>query len=363
MFFRDIQTSFIAKTSESNPRNSEAAVIRCRDGSLFIVWQCFTKSKFGSGDQAPASLKCKRSYDNGRTWTDERVLVEKSDDCVNLYSPNLIRLRDGSIALLYMKYIHLTSGEPQLSNIYIAKSYDECETFIETRLITENDRFCMSNDCIRRLSSGRIVMPVTYHLGEMWAKTEHIYVTVLISDDDMDTFRIAKGKVDLPMRGAMEPFIAQSENGDLVMVMRSQLGSLFRSCSHDEGETWTKPQTTGLRIPESCPFIFNVPSSRAMVVIWNNSEYDMNWRSHYGKRTPLTIALTFDDGKTFKYLRDIETEPNTAFTNPGAIWLSDDELLVTYWTCPYNNEGALSGPIDLKQAIIKIDRTMLPEGK
>jgi hypothetical protein len=135
-------------------------------------------------------------------------------------------------------------------------------------------------------------------------------------------------------------------------------------------ERWTKGRTpmgefkayeteTGLPVPESCPYITRVPGSEALLVIWNNSEYDMHWASHYGKRTPLTVAVTYDNARTFSDFFDIETDPNRAFSNPGSIWLSDNELLLNYWTCPYSDAGRMSGVIDLKQAIIRLDRTKL----
>ncbi|MDD4772733.1 MAG: sialidase family protein [Eubacteriales bacterium] len=358
MLYKDIAISTVRKADIQNPRHSEASILTLKNGDIMLVWQRFEKSTHGSGDQAPSTIPTICSADGGGTWRDERVLVERPDDCVNVYSPNLIRLLNGDIALIYMKYTQLTAGEAQLASIYIIRSSDEGRTFSPPVSITENAGITISNDCIRRLASGRILLPVCFSGGKLWTPSEHITVGVLYSDNDGQSWQTSPHRIDLPMRGVMEPFVCEGKDG-IVMVMRNQLGSVFRARSSDDGLTWSKPQTTGLPAPESCPFIIGVPDSEAMLVVWNNSEYDMHFRSHYGKRSPLTIAVTYDGALTFESIHNIETDPACAFTNPGGTWINNDRLFLTYWTCRYDKNWVMNGLIDLKLARIVIDRGRL----
>jgi len=55
----------------------------------------------------------------------------------------------------------------------------------------------------------------------------------------------------------------------------------------------------------SSPYVTNIPGSDKIMVIWNNAKYDMHWRSHYGKRSPLTAAISADGGVTFTNFWDI----------------------------------------------------------
>ena len=156
------------------------------------------------------------------------------------------------------------------------------------------------------------------------------------------------------MRGAMEPFVAELNDGRLIMVIRNQLGSAFKSYSEDQGENWSLPQTTGLVAPESCPYVTNIPGSDKIMVIWNNSEYNMHFRSHYGKRSPLTAAISADGGVTFSDFWDIETDPKIAFSNPGITWTKDGVCLLTYWVCPYSEHWVMDGLIDLRLARFRV---------
>jgi hypothetical protein len=72
------------------------------------------------------------------------------------------------------------------------------------------------------------------------------------------------------------------------------------------------------------------------MVIWNNSLYDPTF-DHYGVRSPLTVAISNDDGKWWGNPKNIETEPNWEFTNPSAISVSSDKVLIAYEASQYES--------------------------
>lgn len=67
----------------------------------------------------------------------------------------------------------------------------------------------------------------------------------------IDNWMHEEGNVWLPLRGAMEPSVAELPGGELVMSLRTQLGAVFMAHSSDGGDTWSLPQTSGLRAPDS----------------------------------------------------------------------------------------------------------------
>lgn len=351
--YYDFSVQTVVKATENMPRHSEASIIELNDGSLLMAWQRHEASTFGSGDQAPASIALLQSYDGGKTWENERTVAGMIEGAVNCYSPSFLRCSDGSITLFFKRYMHLVALEPILSNLYRLDSCDEGKTWGNEQLIWEMQRYSPMNDTVKRLASGAVLMPLTQSEGGWCGPDDHHLVFVLRSDNDMKTWK-KSNVITVPMRGLMEPCIAQRVDGSLKMVMRTQLGSVFCSESLDDGRTWSKPQTTGLRAPESCPCIATIPNTDAQIVAWNNSEYDMNWRSHYGKRTPLTIAISRDGLRTFTDFCDVETDPNRAFTNPSFMFSSDGRCLMNYWTCPYMEDGRMGGLTDLKIASFRI---------
>lgn len=209
------------------------------------------------------------------------------------------------------------------------------------------------NNAAKRTSSGAVLLPIAR--TEAWGGPKDCSsISVLRSEDDLHTWT-ESNILRAPLRGLSEPCIAQHADGSLHMVMRTQLGSVFHSISTDDGRTWSKPQVTGLRAPESCPCIVSIPGSDAQLVIWNNSEYDVEWSSHFGKRTPLTIAVSWNGLRTFSDYFDIETDPGRAFTNPSVTVTSDGLFLLNYWTAAYSPKGYFGGLIDLKLASFRVN--------
>ena len=80
----------------------------------------------------------------------------------------------------------------------------------------------------------------------------------------------------------------------------------------------------------------------------------MHWRSHYGRRSPLTMAISRDGLKTFTDFFDIETDPCFAFTNPSVTVTSDKLFVLNYWACKYTPDWLFGPLIDLKIATFRI---------
>lgn len=350
----------IAPGNARFPRNSEAAILELRDGSLMLIWQEYVASEHGSEDNAPNRLAAMRSADGGLTWSEHRIVVEPAAGDTNVYSPNLLRLPNGEILFVYMHYNLLEGGKPPSVSAYARNSSDEGKTWSAPRALYREKPIGFASGIIKQLRSGRIILPIGVQTGAIWTASDHEVDTVAISDDQGQTWRISDARVDLPMRGAMEFHVEQLNDGKLLGVMRTQLGAVFQSISSDEGDTWSKPQTTGLRAPESCPELVRVPRYKnrggELLIVWNNAEYDPKFGSHYGKRSPLTIALSRDEGKTWGPPRDVETDPNRAFSNPGLFFTSKGSAVLTYWALDYNTKTwHMGGYIDLKAAVFDYD--------
>ncbi|MCC6509666.1 MAG: exo-alpha-sialidase, partial [Pirellulaceae bacterium] len=108
------------------------------------------------------------------------------------------------------------------------------------------------------------------------------------------------------------------------------------------------------------------PGTNDLLLIWNNS-YDPKFRSHFGKRSPLTAAVSKDHGKTWQHVRDIETDSTRAYSNPGCRFTRDGRAIINYWTCEYLPSWAMQDVIDLRVAVIDkswfYDEPASPEAK
>lgn len=337
-------TKTIATVAVSTPeftRKGEGDVIELTDGRLMLVYMEFS----GTGsDEAKTRFVSQESADRGKTWSGHRLIAETEPGDMNVYSPNLIRSSDGGILLIFMRQ-HETS--PPTSTHHAWKSSDEGRTFKPWSVFGKGTTYNVCNAVVKRMKSGRLLLPVTF----THEKGQGYGGVVLLSDDDGLTWSEAKNRISLPMRGVMEPHVEQASDGRVLMVVRNQLGSIQMSESSDDGLTWTLPKSTGLKSPESCPELTRIPSTGDLLVVWNNN-YDPQFFSHFGKRSPLTAAVSRDNGKTWQHVRDIETDPRRAFSNPGCRFLRDGTAILNYWTCEYLPNWAMQDVIDIRVAII-----------
>ncbi len=346
----DCTIATAAATTAEYTRKGEGDAIELADGRLLLA---YTEFRGDGSDVAPTRLATVESKDGGLSWERHRVVAETDPGDVNVYSSNLVRALDGGILLVFMRQ---HSAAPPSTTHHVWKSTNEGESFAPDAEFATREIFSLCNGVIKRLGSGRLLLPTcaTDEVGE--GPYGHTYTgAVLYSDDDGRTWQEAATRVHLPMRGVMEPHVEETGCGRVLMVMRSQLGALFLSESRDEGLTWSKPQTSGLRSPESCPELSRVPDSGDLLMIWNNSPYDPAFSSHYGKRSPLTAAISTDGGGTWGSVRDIEDDPSRAFSNPGCRFTGDGRAIINYWTCEYQPNWRMQDVIDLRVAVIDTD--------
>jgi sialidase-1 len=365
---KGVEILTITEASEDHPRHGGADFIELSDGSIFLAKMLIYKSKLRNqaGDDAPSDVVAFLSKDGGRNWVYQRTLVKPSPNETAAYSPGFLRLRDGRILFRYEMYHRFVQNEPMCISAYVCWSRDECQTFSAPVAIwSRSSHHGGSQGDLRQLTSGRIIVPVMYiegtalqDDGKGLAPSNLVSAGCFYSDDDGKRWRECASYAYLPMRGAMEPKIEELKDGRLLMVMRNQLGSVFQSHSEDGGVTWSKPQTTGLRAPESCPGLLRIPQTGDLLLIWNDSPYDPKF-DHYGVRSPLSLSISKDEGRTWRKSKAIETDPQWEFTNPAAIVMREGKLLITYEASKYASmvhPGSLGrSRMNLKLAIVDLD--------
>jgi len=341
----------VVKATAQYPRQSEASVVELADGRLLMAWIEFSVA----ADNGLSHIAAMLSSDGGVSWGERRILVATGEGDLNVFSPNLLRLPDGRILFAFFRYHRLDDDVIPSSSAFACYSSDEGETFSDRRDLWKDRPWTFASHVLKRLSTGRLLLPVTRQTGRVWSPTDHEIVGCMTSDDDGESWKSPESWVDLPLRGAMEPHVEELRDGRVLMVMRTQLGSIFHAFSSDDGATWSKPQTTGLRAPESCPELTRLPETGDMLLTWNRGIYDPD-RNHYGKRTPLSVAVSRDDGETWSHIKDIENDPNGCYSNPACTITREGKAILTYWATTYKPDGHMdTTAMHLKSAIFDVD--------
>jgi predicted neuraminidase len=161
------------------------------------------------------------------------------------------------------------------------------------------------------LADGTILLPLYEESGSAF---------VLISSDGGRTWE--SSNFITTDAGVIQPTIAPLADGTLLMFLRTrepQDGTVWQSCSSDQGRTWSEPKRTSLYNPDARIDLTRLASGR-LALAFNDAA---------ASRSPLTIALSEDEGATFPIRYDVETDA-AEFSYPTLIQARDGLLHLVY---------------------------------
>jgi sialidase-1 len=313
--------------SPDNPRNSEGSFVMLRDGRLMLVYSHFTG---GGGDHSTAHLAARFSADGGHTWTGKDAMVLANEGGMNVMSASLLRLADGRIGLFYLRKNSEADCRPCLRiSADEARSWGPAAECITDRV----GYYVLNNDRAVQLKSGRLVLPVALHNLPSYAKPDWAGIVMCyLSDDcghswrrskDQLTATTAKGK----RVTTQEPGVVELRDGRLMLFARTSSGSQYVSFSRDGGDTWSPLGPSNLASPCSPAQIKRIPKTGDLLLVWNNhANVDAQ---HKGKRTPLSAAVSRDEGRTWEKIKTLEDDPNGWYCYP-AVTMAGDHVIVAH---------------------------------
>jgi predicted neuraminidase len=254
-------------------------------------------------------IKAARLRSGAETWDPATTVADVPERFQG--NPVLFSLPDGRLWLFFV-IIHFRG--PQGVQIVFSESIDlghtwgPIEEFVTERGIrTRNHPILIPN--------GEILFPLHGH-----GTGASIF---LLSGDPGQTWDRSAPILSEP--GNAQPTVISRGNGELYALMRTwnedpNKRFLWQSESYDYGRSWTPP--TYSQIP--------TVSSAIEMVRLENGHVVLAYNDGQGReRTPLTLALSVDGGRTWTCKRDLETGEGS-FSYPSIIQARDGNIHVTY---------------------------------
>jgi hypothetical protein len=315
---------------------SYGSVIALKDGRL--MWA----SGSGSGDPVNP-LQAVHSSDGGATWPGPVDLKYRDGQPVlGVMDVNLLRLHSGALGLAHRSAF--PPAEERLGNytgrLSFHRSDDEGETWSQPVPINPPGTHAVfTNDKSIVLRDGRIVVPFygsigprlfpfekfSMQLGEKFNNAERgvmAYGATYYSDDEGETWTRSLNEVHVTLdHGALgryslgEPTVVELDDGRVLMLGRTNLGTFYRCYSEDRGETWSEPVASGLACPPSPCSLIKLPGTGDLMVAFNQIS---RWETMSGLyRHRLSCAISRDEGKTWENHRNLESLDDVSYIEPG----------------------------------------------
>jgi predicted neuraminidase len=282
-----------------------ATIAQTKSGSLLCAW--YAGSFEGANDTA-----IWQSTRNQTQWSALRKVAEASDTAC--WNPVLFVLPSDEVLLFYK-----TGENPRQWSGILRRSYNEGLSWSAEEdlpagvigpsknkplLLTDGTLLCGSS--IESWKRWGCWIDITHDFGYTWFKSTPINVHSLLF-------------------GIIQPSLFRANDGNIKLLARSrQIGHICIAESSDNGNTWGSARPLPLPNPNSAIDAVKLNDGRVLLV-YNQSQTE---------RFPLNIALSDDDGETWKMSIVLEINPGK-YSYPSVIQTDDGNVHIVY---TWNNQ-------------------------
>lgn len=295
------------------PRSHCSSIVELPSGDLLTCWYA------GEDEARPdVALVSSRKPKGASTWTPPQIIAK---------TPNkpegngiVFMMPDGVLWVIYGTMHGKLDGPPgpgvrwETCDVRCRTSTDEGRTWSDVRMLREELGMVVRNKPIV-MTNGQVIFGV---------ENKDAHSRFWITKDCGKTWQITG-----PVAGVIneQPTLIQRKDGSLLAYLRPAgiNGCIAWTESLDFGQTWSKATCTNLPNPYAAIDMVKLRDGR-VVLAFNNSNR---------RRTPLTLAMSEDEGKTWPHKRDLITERGE-FSYPAIIQDSKGMLHVTY---THNRDG------------------------
>lgn len=253
------------------------------------------------------------------SWSPPRRLAKVREQAH--WNPVLFRAPDGRVRLYFKIGVN-----PKLWTTWVTESGDEGETWSEPRELVPGDvggRGPVKNRPIV-LSDGAWLAPASHERSiggvAVWDvfvdRSEDGGVTWMASD------YLPMNRANFDGDGAIQPALWESSPGRVHLVCRTSCGWVCRGDSADGGRTWSALRPLLVPNNNSGLDLAQLPDGRLALA---HNPIAINW----GPRTPLSLAVSGDNGETWQRADDLETGEGE-YSYPSLIPVGDERVACVY---------------------------------
>jgi predicted neuraminidase len=311
----NVETHRVFGSEHPGPYKHPASITELANGDLYVAY--YGGSGEYSTDTAVYGSRRLRGY---KSWSPPEVIADtpfQSDgNPVVWQSPDAV----------WLFYVTLKGDTWSEAKVRAKVSTDGAKTWSDSFALSDEVGSMVRGKPIL-LMGGDYLLPMYHETGgdreQTGADTSSYFLRYHPPDKTWTpTNRIESAK------GNLQPQVVQTSEKDLFCMMRrgggygpKSSGYILRSESHDGGRQWSNAEETELKNPNSAIDLVKLRNDH-IVLVYNDHMY---------RRTPLTVAISTDQGKTFPHRRNIGGGDNT-FAYPYIIQTRDDRILVLYTT-------------------------------
>lgn len=311
----DVDTERIfGPETPTGPYKHPACFTELSNGDLYLVYYG-GKGEYANDTAVFGSLKKRGS----NTWTAPKLIAQ--DPFRSVGNGVIWQAPDNIVWLFYVVRFGDTWSQ---SRIAAKISKDLGETWSDSSMLAMEEGMMVRGRPIL-LASGDYLLPIYHEVGNDRESVGAESTSLFLRYDARKKTWTTSGKIRSRI-GNIQPSPVEIEPGHLISYSRrgggygpTQDGWLVRAISTDGGMTWTKGEDSKFPNPNAATDFIKLRNGH-LLLVFNDS---------MTKRTPLTVAISTDNDKTYPHRRNIADGPGD-YAYPTALQTSDGKIHILY---------------------------------
>lgn len=287
------------------------------DGRQWAVWY----GGITPGEDHNNYVMLAVSEDCGRTWSDEKLVIDPDGEGpVRAFDPEIWLAPDGRLWLFWAQ--GMTADRFTRSGVWTItanESKGADGVFSAPRRLCDGVMMCKPIV----LASGEWCLPVS-----LWHRRDAGSAAMWVSADQGRTWA-QRGACDVPpeSRNHDEHMIVERQDGTLWMLVRTNYG-IGESVSADGGRTWSALQPSNIPHPSTRFFIRRLASGSLLLVRHDPPDGNFADGESKGVRSHLAAYLSADDGRTWPHRLLLDERVGVAY--PDGDQAEDGTVYIIY---------------------------------
>jgi len=301
-----------------------SSITEAPNGDLLVSW--YGGSYESSDDQV---LFLSRRKKGTRSWSKPEIIVRSPGK-----PPGNAILFTDKMSRVWLVWGRMDGTQPMLRGT----GWDQCRLFYRTSgdsgaTWSKDEPFYhdtlgwLPRNLTLFLADGTLVLPISDELHG-----HGVDLSFFLSTKDNGATWTQSGI----MRGGEQPTFIERNDGSLVAYLRTR-PNILQSESSDGGKSWSEPHATQFKNPDAGISVRRLKNGH-VILVFNNQD---------NARTPLHIALSTDEGRTWSDPVRLESNPGE-YSYPSILQTSDGKIHIIYTFRRYSiqhlemNEGWLT---------------------
>lgn len=312
----NIETYRVFGAEHPGPYKHPASITELANGDLYLSYYG------GSGEYGnDTAVYGSRLKKGAGQWSDPKVIADTPDEGEG--NPVVWQAPDGRVWLFYNNRTGRTWSNARVK----AKiSDDGAETWSDSFVLAYEEGSMVRGQPIL-LNNGDYLLPLYHETGDDREATASSTCSYFMRYNPRSKVWSETARIKSSM-GNLQAQVVQLTDAYLIAYIRrggnflpTDHGYTLRSESRDGGYTWSDAVETSFLNPNSAVDFIKLKNGH-LLLVYNDNMND---------RTPLTVAVSVDNDKSYPFRRNIAGGDNT-FAYPYAIQTRDEKIHIIYTT-------------------------------